>query len=43
MPVSRYDIPAVQPTGQQFFQLPFNELAASLATKQKLMIYKRKK
>ena len=33
--INRYDVPAQMPTGQQFFQLPYNELAMALASKQK--------
>jgi len=33
--VNRYDVPAQMPTGQQFFQLPYNELATALMSKQK--------
>lgn len=35
MSVNRYDVPAQMPTGQQFFQLPYNELATALMSKQK--------
>ena len=33
--INRYDVPAQMPTGQQFFQLPYNELATALLSKQK--------
>lgn len=33
--VNRYDVPAQMPTGQSFFQLPYNEIATALLSKQK--------
>ncbi len=33
--VNRYDVPAQSPTGQSYFQLPYNELATALLSKQK--------
>lgn len=33
--ISRYDVPAQIPQNQQYFQLPFNEIATALLSKQK--------
>jgi len=34
--VNRYDVPAQQATGQEYYKLPINEMLGVLANKQKL-------